>query len=116
MRLGHRPARNVEALADRKILEIAAFGKAVLARLETLGHGGMSRMFSAQRPAIIAGSMPISARIAAPCSPMRGAGGSAASTANGIPGVRGVGNCPHLGLLDGDRTTGRNDVRSGEPV
>ena len=41
--------------------------------------------------------MPISARMAAPCSPMRGAGGNAASTSSGIPGVCGVGNRPISG-------------------
>ena len=41
----------------------------LLMRVETLGHdfSGIRRTFSAQSLAIAAGSMPISARIAAPC-------------------------------------------------
>jgi hypothetical protein len=39
--LGHRPARDVEALADREILEEAAFRKTVLPAIEIVaaGHG-----------------------------------------------------------------------------
>jgi len=60
--------------------------------VETLGHGasGSRRMFSARSRAMVARSMPSSARMALPCSPMRGAGVIAASTAGEIPGVRGV--------------------------
>ena len=38
MCFGHRPARNVEALADRQILKIAGLAKAVPAAVEALGH------------------------------------------------------------------------------
>ena len=34
MRLGHRPARDIEALPDRQILEIALSRKLMLARVE----------------------------------------------------------------------------------
>src|SRR5690348_8550708 len=38
MRLGHRSRRDVEALADRQILEIAALGEAMLMPVEFLAH------------------------------------------------------------------------------
>jgi hypothetical protein len=38
MRLGHGAARDIEALADRQILEKAGFPEAVPAVVETLGH------------------------------------------------------------------------------
>src|SRR5438045_4562282 len=97
MRLGHRAAWNVEALADREILEIAALGKSVPMPLEALAHhdlSGKRSTPSAQSRVIVAASMPSSARMALPCSPICGAGVIAASAAAEMPGVRGVGKDP----------------------
>src|SRR5438046_482602 len=96
MRVGHRPARDEEPLADPQILEIAALRIALPPRVESFGHlaSGIRRVFSAHRRAIVFGSSPSSVRMAAPCSPIRGAAGKAASTAKGTPGVRGEGNFP----------------------
>src|SRR5436305_2099137 len=74
MRLGYGAARDRETLANRQILEVPA-----------LRHdpSGMKRMFSEHSRPIVAESMPSSARMAAPCSPMRGARVIVVSTASG---------------------------------
>src|SRR5271167_271506 len=81
MRLGHGAARDCETLADRQVLEPAIVGEPMPATIEPLAHDTPGRRStpSAASRSTAAGSMPSSARIARPCSPISGAGVNPAS-------------------------------------
>src|SRR5579863_6503297 len=87
--VGDGTARDVEAVADLQVFEELALREAVLAAVEFGGHG-KSTARSAARRACVAALRPSPARIARPCSPIRGAGESAASASAETPGVRGT--------------------------
>src|SRR5580704_16300583 len=64
IRLGHGPARNIEALADREILEEAAFRKTVLPAVELVagGHGIAAPPILYQENAALIASRPCGRR------------------------------------------------------
>src|SRR5947209_6074229 len=88
IRVGDGTARDIEALADREVLEVAGLRKPVLPVIEGFGHdaSGRNSAPSAASPAIRAASRPSPVRISRPCSPIPGAGGMAASISAGTPG------------------------------